>query len=663
MASSEASRLPREAGTSPSVLTDNNGEVLVPTIVPPETQFPSHGIDGDQSPSVPSVYHTPATALYQSTEKEGYFGGQPQQNSSLDRDIERVDHAETPAHVSKFTNTQSLPAGERPSLERSWQTERPKAMPRSATIMNALQRSTSHSHARPSSQTDQSDSSSSSSSSSDSELEGTQQTNNQPRRKMEREQSYFRLNVGNEQNKGRDNASERDGRLNISVSETAGNGYIAKTFGQTIQNHLGVPHKHASRDEHESDSGSDNHHIKTDGESDGDFSDDAASVASSFHETIKRPRLNIVIMVIGSRGDIQPFLQIARILKRYGHRVRVATHPAFKDFIEKDVGLEFFSIGGDPSELMAFMVKNPGLIPSLETVRQGEIARRRKGMAEIFEGLWRACVNATDDEHDKANMKMIGTKAPFVADAIIANPPSFAHVHIAERLGIPLHIMFTFPYSPTQSFPHPLANITPQKSNTSVEYINFMSYPLVEMMTWQGLGDLVNRFRVKTLGLEPVSSLWAPGALYRMKVPYTYLWSPGLVPKPKDWGPEIDIAGYVFLDLASDYDPPKELTDFLDAGEPPIYIGFGSIVVDDPDKFTKMIFDAVKIAGVRALVSKGWGGLGGDNTPDNIFMLENTPHDWLFPRVKAVIHHGGAGTAAAGLRSGKVCASCQRSIL
>jgi UDP:flavonoid glycosyltransferase YjiC (YdhE family) len=651
MAGFEANRSPHEAETSPSVLTDNKGKVLVPTVVPPETQFPGHGIDGDQSPS---VYHTPATALYQGFEKEGYFGGQTQKSNGLDRDIERVDYAETPANVSKPTSTKAPPTGERPSLDRSWQTERPKAMPRSATIMNALQRSTSHTHARHSSQTDESDSSSSSSSDSDSE--GAQHSAKQPRRELGREESYLRVNVGTDQHSGKDDASERDGRLNISVSETAGNGYMAKTFGQTVQNHLGVPHKHDSRAKHEPDYSSDDHHMKTDNESQDGFSDDAASVASSFHETMKRPRLNIVIMVIGSRGDIQPFLQIARILKRYGHRVRVATHPAFKDFIEKDVGLEFFSIGGDPSELMAFMVKNPGLIPSLETVRQGEIARRRKGMAEIFEGLWRACVNATDDESDKANIKMLGAKAPFVADAIIANPPSFAHVHIAERLGIPLHIMFTFPYSPTQSFPHPLANISPQKTNTSVEYINFMSYPLVEMMTWQGLGDLVNKFRVKTLGLEPVSSLWAPGALYRMKVPYTYLWSPGLVPKPKDWGPEIDIAGYVFLDLASNYDPPKDLTDFLDAGEPPIYIGFGSIVVDDPDRFTKMIFDAVKIAGVRALVSKGWGGLGGDNTPDNIFMLENTPHDWLFPRVKAVVHHGGAGTAAAGMRCGKVCA-------
>lgn len=247
----------------------------------------------------------------------------------------------------------------------------------------------------------------------------------------------------------------------------------------------------------------------------------------------------------------------------------------------------------------------------------------------------------------------MGHKAPFVADAIIANPPSFAHIHIAERLGIPLHMMFTFPYTPTVQFPHPLANI--KSSNVDPNYTNFMSYPLVEMMTWQGLGDLVNRFRTKTLGLEPVSTIWAPGQLYRLKVPYTYMWSPGLVPKPPDWGPEVDVCGFVYLDLASSFEPPDNLVQFLEAGEPPVYIGFGSIVVDDPNKFTQLIFDAVKMAGCRALVSKGWGGLGsGDlDLPDNIFLLENTPHDWLFPRVSAVVHHGGAGTTAAGLKCAK----------
>ena len=241
------------------------------------------------------------------------------------------------------------------------------------------------------------------------------------------------------------------------------------------------------------------------------------------------------------------------------------------------------------------------------------------------------------------------------ADAIIANPPSMAHFHCAAKLGIPLHLMFTFPYSPTQSFPHPLANI--KTSNVDQSYTNYMSYPLVDLMTWQGLGDLVNRFRVQTLGLEPVSTLWAPGQFTRLKVPMTYMWSPGLVPKPPDWGPEIDVTGYVFLDLASKYEPPKDLSDFLDRSKderPLVYIGFGSISGVDGHAFTKLIFESVKKADVRAVVSKGWGGMGeGMDRPDGVFMIDNVPHDWLFTRVDAVIHHGGAGTTSAGLKLGK----------
>ena len=86
-----------------------------------------------------------------------------------------------------------------------------------------------------------------------------------------------------------------------------------------------------------------------------------------------------------------------------------------------------------------------------------------------------------------------------------------------------------------------------------------------------------------------------------------------------------------------------------------MYIGFGSIVVDDPTGMTKLIFEAVKLAGVRALVSKGWGGLGADEIgiPEDVFMLGNVPHDWLFKHVSAVVHHGGAGTTAAGIAAGK----------
>jgi hypothetical protein len=184
---------------------------------------------------------------------------------------------------------------------------------------------------------------------------------------------------------------------------------------------------------------------------------------------------------------------------------------------------------------------------------------------------------------------------------------------------------------------------------------NFVSYALVEMMTWQGLGDVINRFRERALGLDPISLIWAPGMLSRLRVPYTYCWSPALIPKPKDWGQHISISGFYFLSLAASYTPAPELAAFLAAGPPPVYIGFGSIVVDDPDSMTKLIFEAVRKTGVRALVSKGWGGLGAHDVgiPEGVFMLGNVPHDWLFQHVSCVVHHGGAGTTAAGIATGK----------
>lgn len=379
------------------------------------------------------------------------------------------------------------------------------------------------------------------------------------------------------------------------------------------------------------------------------------------------PPMNIVIQIVGSRGDVQPFVALGQVLKnKYNHRIRIATHPTFQQFVTEN-GLEFFSIGGDPAELMAFMVKNPGLMPGMDSLKNGDVGKRRKGIYEMITGCWRSCIEAGDgtgvqvsDENMDArsfdstiSFGMDPTLKPFIADAIIANPPSFAHVHIAEKLGIPLHLMFTMPWSPTQAFPHPLANII--SSNTDANMANFVTYALVDMLTWQGLGDVINRFRERSLGLEPVSIMWAPGMVSRLRIPWTYCWSPALIPKPADWGSYIDISGFFFLNLSTNYTPPKELADFLAAGPPPVYIGFGSIVVDDPNAMTTMIFDAIKKTGQRAIVSKGWGGLGADELgiPEGVFMIGNCPHDWLFNQVSCVVHHGGAGTTAAGILAGR----------
>lgn len=184
---------------------------------------------------------------------------------------------------------------------------------------------------------------------------------------------------------------------------------------------------------------------------------------------------------------------------------------------------------------------------------------------------------------------------------------------------------------------------------------NELTYTLVDMMTWQGLGDIINNFREETLNLVTLSQAAATTVLHRLRIPYTYCWSPALIPKPKDWGNYISISGFYFLSLASNYQPATDLAEFLAAGPPPVYIGFGSIVVDDPNAMTKLIFEAVKKTGQRALVSKGWGGLGGDelDKPDGVFMLGNCPHDWLFQHVSCVVHHGGAGTTAAGIALGR----------
>jgi UDP:flavonoid glycosyltransferase YjiC (YdhE family) len=183
-------------------------------------------------------------------------------------------------------------------------------------------------------------------------------------------------------------------------------------------------------------------------------------------------KLNIVIQVVGSRGDVQPFIALGNELQKHGHRVRLATHNVFEDFVTKS-GLNFYPIGGDPAELMAYMVKNPGLIPSIKSLRQGDIQRKRAMVTEMLEGCWRSCV-----EPD------MGSQTPFVAEAIIANPPSFAHVHCAQALGIPVHLMFTMPWTSTRAFSHPLANL--KYSSTDPAFANYISYGVVEFLTWQG---------------------------------------------------------------------------------------------------------------------------------------------------------------------------------
>ncbi|KAG8898178.1 hypothetical protein FRC00_003165 [Tulasnella sp. 408] len=228
------------------------------------------------------------------------------------------------------------------------------------------------------------------------------------------------------------------------------------------------------------------------------------------------PPMSIVIMIVGSRGDVQPYIALGNRLKEHGHRVRIATHETFRKMV-KDAGLEFQSIGGDPAELMSYMVRNPGLLPGTESLLNGDIPKKRKMLTEV----------------------------------------------------VPSNIF--------------------KSSNAEGGLSNYLSYATADLIQWQGIGDLINSFRTKTLGLDALSIRSGPSLADRLKVPWTYCFSPTLIPKPKDWMNHIDVVGFYFLEGAKNFKPEKDLEDFLAAGPPPVYIGFGSVVVEDATAMTPVL--------------------------------------------------------------------------
>ncbi|KAI9318703.1 hypothetical protein BX666DRAFT_1855757 [Dichotomocladium elegans] len=196
-----------------------------------------------------------------------------------------------------------------------------------------------------------------------------------------------------------------------------------------------------------------------------------------------------------------------------------------------------------------------------------------------------------------------------------------------------------------------------------------MTYVMIDMALWTGTSRYINRFRRKVLGL-PATTL---ERLELWRVPHIYSFSPAVLPPPKDWPDYVHCTGYWFLDNPDmSWKPPAKLLAFLgkkDDARPIIYIGFGSIIVPDPEAVSQTIIDAVLKANVRAIICKGWSSRMSaskpatgaeeessamlDRYPGTVYQIDQVPHDWLFPQIHGVVHHGGAGTTAAGLRAGQ----------
>jgi sterol 3beta-glucosyltransferase len=244
------------------------------------------------------------------------------------------------------------------------------------------------------------------------------------------------------------------------------------------------------------------------------------------------------------------------------------------------------------------------------------------------------------------------------SDLLIESPSAMAGVHIAEALEIPYFRAFTMPWTRTRSYPHAFG--VPEKK-LGGNY-NYLSYVLFENVFWKTIAGQVNRWRKKQLGLGSTSL----GQMQPNKIPFLYNFSPHVVPPPIDYSDWIRVTGYWFLD-EEEWKPPAEfktLEAFIkkarDDGKKLVYVGFGSIVVDDPAAMTKAVVDAVLKADVRCILSKGWSDrLSNKGTapeiplPSEILQITYpVPHSWLFTQVDAAAHHGGAGTTGASLRAG-----------
>ncbi len=338
--------------------------------------------------------------------------------------------------------------------------------------------------------------------------------------------------------------------------------------------------------------------------------------------------MHITILTIGSRGDIQPYIALGVGLLQSGHQVQIATSPIFETWL-RSYGLDFAPIHANPQELMSSEAGQK-MLESGNGINL--ILWMRKTFGPSFETMladaWRACQRT---------------------EALIGSIMVPGCEGIAEALDIPFYLASPVPISATSAFPTILMPEIPWLGGL----YNRSSYPFMRQVQWQASRSMVNQWRRSTLQLPEIAPWQDPWTLIeRRGYPLLYGYSSAVIPKPRDWATTAHVTGYWFLDKPADFSPPADLVDFLAADKPPIYIGFGSMTNRHPEQVAEIVLGALKKSGQRGILLTGWGGITKADLPDTVFKLESIPHDWLFPQVAAVVHHGGAGTTAAGLRAG-----------
>ena len=336
--------------------------------------------------------------------------------------------------------------------------------------------------------------------------------------------------------------------------------------------------------------------------------------------------VNVSIVASGTRGDVQPYIALGQGLQQAGYAVRLLASENF-EVLATEAGLGFASTGENIEAIIQSeewrKTTESGNFLSILAKMQSEMKKHAVRLAQVMPNLLKG------------------------SDLIITGMGGIGGVYsIAEMLHIPVIQAYVFPFTPTDEFPAPLVPKLPIGG-----VVNRLSFHVMRQMFWQNtkIADTAMR---QAVGLGK-GSFWGPFAtLNRRQVPALYGYSRHLLPRPHDWPENHYVTGYWFLDAPDEWTPPSDLVAFLNAGKPPVYIGFGSMLNRNPEEAGAMVLEALQQSGQRGILASGWGGLKSSHLPDTVFPIASIPHNWLFPRMAAVIHHGGAGTTSAGLRAG-----------
>jgi sterol 3beta-glucosyltransferase len=335
---------------------------------------------------------------------------------------------------------------------------------------------------------------------------------------------------------------------------------------------------------------------------------------------------NISIVASGTRGDVQPYVALGKGLKEAGYNVRLLSSENFETLV-REAGVEFYSTGESIE----------AIIQSDEWHKTLESSNFLKILAQMQREL-------------KRYARTLAQRIPALlegSDMIVAGAGGLGGVFaVADMLKIPMMQAYVFPFAPTREFPSPLVPNLPFG-----RLLNPISFHLTRQMLWQSskVGDSATR---EVLRLKK-GSFWGPfRMLAERKVPALYGYSRHVLPVPQDWDNTQNVTGYWFLDEPDGWNPPPDLVEFLKAGPPPVYIGFGSMGSRNPQEAGQLAVEALERSGQRGILASGWGGISLSNLPQNVHLISSIPHTWLFERMSAVVHHGGAGTTAAGLRAG-----------